>query len=227
MTVLIASPHMDDEVLGCSSFLLDNAIDVSIIYTTNTHPEYPQVREENLVLIHTLNEQRRRWARDQRDNSRAAKVEPAWTRVNAINRLDLTGQAILIGEFEDAINAARPSTVLVPAPSYNQDHRAVYDAMLTACRPHDRNHFVKRVLAYEEPETWGTLRAPEPFRATYFRPVDIGAKVNLYHVYASQVRAHRSDMDICALAHLRAMQAGMRGGLAFAAEAFEVLRWVE
>lgn len=208
--IVIASPHMDDEVLGCASFLGagDDPGPVTIIYTTRSHPEFGvQVRAENDELA-------RRTGADMR--------WPDGRGEEAINDLDRVGQAPLISAFEAILNELRPTTVLVVAPSYNQDHRAVYDAMLTACRPHDRNWFVPRVLAYEEPETHGTLRKPAPFRATYYRYLDVAAKLDLYHVYASQVRAHRSDDHIRAMAAWRGMESGMA-----AAEAFEVLRWVE
>jgi hypothetical protein len=44
----------------------------------------------------------------------------------------------------------------------------------------------------------------------------------LYHIYASQVRRHRSDEHLMAIARIRGMQADVDD-----AEAFEVLRWVE
>lgn len=215
--ILIASPHLDDEVLGCASFLgawADLLIpssppivveDVAIAYTTASHPEFPEVFEENERLLAQIG------------------ADPYWpVTFDRINELDQAGQHELIAYFERVINDCKPSTVLVPAPSYNQDHRAVYDAMLTACRPHDRNWFVKRVLAYEEPETFGALRKPDPFRPTYFRRLDIAEKIALYGIYASQVRGHRSIDHIRAIAKVRGMQADMPH-----AEAFEVLRWVE
>ena len=58
----------------------------------------------------------------------------------------------LIKDIENIVNRIRPREIYIPAPSYNQDHKAVYDACLIALRPHDVNFFVKRVLVYEQPQ---------------------------------------------------------------------------
>lgn len=217
--ILIASPHLDDEVLGCASFLGAGPAgepfgeDVAIVYACTTHPEFAsEIGFEHAAFIAAV---RRMYS---------GRVNPYYLRreASAINHLDIVPQAILIAEYERIINEIKPSTVLVPAPSYNQDHRAVYDAMLTACRPHDRNWYVKRVLAYEEPETFGALRQPPAFRPTYFRSLNIMRKLELYQVYVSQVRGHRSSWHLSSIASVRGMQAGVEY-----AEAFEVLRWVE
>lgn len=202
MNTLILSPHMDDEVLGCASFLEPGAV---VLYTTDTHPLYPGiVRQENRCLVAKTG------------------INPEWIAINDINHLDTVPQWDLITEFERLLAAHRPDTVLVPAPSYNQDHRACYEAMLTACRPHDRNWVPKRVLVYEEPETLGAMRRDLNFRPTYFRPVDIERKCALYSVYASQVRGHRTIDQVRGLAALRGIQASVPY-----AEAFEVARWVD
>ncbi len=202
--VLIVSPHLDDEVYGCTTFLKDGA---AVLYCTKAHPGFP--RGEPVQESKTLCE----------DLSLDVYWGPSsWT----TNHLDDLPLASIIDYFERVINGLKPDTLLVPAPSYNQDHRAVLDAALTAVRPHDENHFVKRVLLYEQPETFGTLRRPIPFIPTYFRPLDIEFKEKLYTVYGSQIRGHRTFDQIEAIARVRGMQANVTY-----AEAFEVLRWVE
>jgi LmbE family N-acetylglucosaminyl deacetylase len=200
MRTLILAPHMDDECLGCSSFLVEGC---SVLYTTQTHPLNPEVFEENQKL------------------QRLVGFKAYWTQFDRINELDLVGQRTLIAAFEAALEVIKPHTVLVPAPSYNQDHRASYEGMLTACRPHDLNWFVKRILVYEEPETLGSMRRDLDFRPTFFMPCDIERKIRLYSTYASQVRGHRTPDQIQALAAVRGIQSNL-----LYAEAFEVARWV-
>ena len=48
-----------------------------------------------------------------------------------------------IDAFQDLINTYTPQTVYIPYTSYNQDHRAIYNAAMVALRPHDKNWFVK------------------------------------------------------------------------------------
>ncbi len=124
---------------------------------------------------------------------------------NKVNRYRM---ADLIEPIERWLNDCRPETVLIPQPaSYNQDHRAVFDAAMVATRPHDENWLTPRVLVYEQPHTlmWPVAPAIEP---TLFREIDIAAKLATYRLYDSQVRAHRSAEIIEALARLRGAQMG-------------------
>ena len=206
MRVLIFSPHLDDEVLSCASFL-DGEDDVTIFYGNMQHCFCDDgiVQKENEELIKFLG--------CQAIYSQYGKN---------INKLDIVPIADLIHEYELFINKIRPAIVVLPYPSYNQDHRIMHDAILTALRPHDINFFVKKVLLWEEPETFGTLRKNEKFVPNYFRAVDIERKIKLNSFYKTQLRKHRSFDDLRAIAHVRGMQGGCES-----AEAFEVLRWVE
>jgi len=205
MTALIVAPHSDDEVYGCTSFLTDPNLDKTVLYITAKHPDVPsdQLMAERLRVG---------------DLTGASQI--VWD--FPTNGLSEVPQAKLIHAIESELEVTRPEFLLLPAPSYNQDHRAVTDAALTAARPHDLNWFVPKILLYEQPETFGTLRKPDPFRPTYFRALDINQKAALYEAYSTQIRGHRSFNHICTIAELRGMQSNQRY-----AEAFEVLRWVE
>jgi len=204
---LIVSPHMDDEVLGRSSFLQEHAHSVLVVYVTRDHASVDNdtLRTENEDLIKWL----------------GCRANYPWFTEGA-NSLDAYGLVGFVDEFQRIFNEAMPQTVLLPSPSYNQDHRVVYEAALTALRPHDHNHFVKRVLLYEQPETFGTLRKPAPFEPTYFRPLDIAFKHVAVEFYKSQLRGHRSLQHLEHIAGVRGMQSGMDY-----AEAFQVVRWVD
>ena len=131
-------------------------------------------------------------------------------------------QRDLIDTISDEINRGKFDTLIIPNASYNQDHRAAHEASLTAVRPHDTNHFVKRVLLFEEPESFGTLRHGQRFYPNYFRPVNIDDKIRLIKMYKSQLREHRSLDFIKAIATLRGEQICEPY-----AEAFDILRWTE
>lgn len=196
--VLIIAPHPDDEVYGCSSFL---ERDTTVLYCTSLHPAF--TRETLLTEIRAL-------------KTMSGIEQVIYTLpTNALP----DSMPALIDSIERQLSWQRPDTLLVPAPSYNQDHRAVFDAALTAARPHDANWYVPRILTYEQPETFGTMRKPDAFRPTHFRPLDVRRKHRHYNVYASQVRGHRSFRHILAIAVVRGMQSNMEY-----AEAFEVLR---
>ena len=194
---LIVAPHADDEVLGCHSFL---GPDCHVLYLGIE--DRPSTRER-------LEEVRRS----------AVKSGFRWDALDhPVNRYSVS---VLIPDLERCIAEIRPATALIAQPSYNQDHRAAYDAALVALRPHDRNWFVPNVLVYEQPDSvlWKHGAEAQP---NWFRPVSIEDKLHSYSLYASQVRGHRSPDLVRALARLRGAQAGMEY-----AEGFTVLRLAE
>lgn len=196
--VVVFSPHADDEVLGCFSFL-----------SPTCHVVYLGVEDRTEVS---------RAGRLQEVALSASKSGFRWRALEfRVNHYDVRD---LIAPMEEIVRLERPDTVLLPQPSYNQDHRAVHDAAVTALRPHDRNRFVRNVLVFEQPDsvlwTHGGETAPN-----FFRQISIDDKLHSYSLYASQVRSHRSPELVAALARLRGAQAGC----AFA-EGFAVKRMV-
>ena len=206
MGPLIISPHLDDEVLGCASFLQDP--NLALCYVTHLHPAFPDgtIVRENEDLIEWL----------------GLSPDQVIRLDQPANFLDTVPSHGLFTLFEKVINDVKPDTVLIPYPGYNQDHRAVYEAALTAMRIHDTHHLVKRILVYEQIEVFGTLRKVAPFSPTYFRPLDVTFKCEALSHYQSQLRGHRTLDHVQAQARVRGYQAGMTF-----AEAFEVVRWIE
>jgi LmbE family N-acetylglucosaminyl deacetylase len=207
MKRLIIAPHIDDEILGCFSsidsdtFILYCGMDESKIKfdwvkqrpdSDTRLKELQAVQEEMLFSYEILN--------------------------NEVNNYVIQN---LIPEFERVINQVKPDELYIPVPSYNQDHRVVYEAALTALRPHDVNFFVKRVLVYEQiQDLWN--HNYHSFNPTFFRTLDIDKKIKMYNLMQSQVRAFRNNNMLQTLAELRGIQANVKY-----AEAFEVLRWIE
>ena len=204
--ILIFSTHMDDEVLSCASFLEENLDDITIFYHNTVHPVVGcnVLQKENDNLISFL------------------KCNKILSNIRAVNRLDTIAADDLINEYEGVINKVKPEIIVLPFPSYNQDHRAVYSAALTVLRPHDNLHFVKKVFLSEQPETFGTIERNSLFKPIYYRKLDIDRKVLLNNFYESQLRGHRSLDCIKSIAKIRGNQSGYDY-----AESFEVLRWVE
>jgi LmbE family N-acetylglucosaminyl deacetylase len=173
---LILAPHIDDEVLGCFSFMNR---DTFVCYLGVEDRPYISAKGRIKELQKSAGKYKFNW-----------KVHD-----NPVNRFSVSD---LISIMEDHINQIRPECVLVPHYSYNQDHRAVYDAAMVALRPHDKNWFVKKVLIYEQPDTF--LWPYQSFTPTYFLPINIEKKIAAYHLYKSQVRGHQSDEIITTIA---------------------------
>jgi len=126
----------------------------------------------------------------------------------------------IIKFIEDVIEKTKPNTILIPNPSYNQDHQTVYEACMVALRPHDINHYVPIVLMYEvyDYTNWGENQ----MEMNYFKEVDIKAKIRAYRKMKSQVRSYRSPTDLKRWAET----VGKKCKLKYA-EGFRVLRWTE
>ena len=202
MKRLIIAPHVDDDVLGCGGIMDENC---HIIYCgiDETGIENRPTKDLRMEEIHAV----------QNITNHTFDILD-----NLVNRYD---EYKLIDQIEKIINSDKPDEVYVCHPSYNQDHRAVYNATMVALRPHDKNHFVKRVLLYEQPQVYFWNTTGREFNANYFVPIDIDKKIKVYEAMESQVRSFRSPE------HLRA-NAKVRGGQSNCeyAEAFEIIRWI-
>ena len=199
---LVISPHIDDEVLGCYCALHDNA----------------HVMECGVDKFHVVNREERL-----KELEALAKYKKFTFNVfeNKVNNYVIRD---LIHEIEDQINLIKPDKIFIPYPSYNQDHVTVYDAALVALRHHDINHFVKKVVAYEEVHSflWDyTHDINSTFKGNYFVPIDIEDKIKSYKFLKSQVRGHRSPEMLRLIARMRGVQGNCEN-----AEAFKLIRLI-
>lgn len=202
MKKLIIAPHIDDEVLGCGGILDKD----SFVLHCGIEDRTTISSETRIAEIKKV--------------QKIAKFDMKLLRGNIVNNYKVVD---LIGEFEKAIKKVRPQQIYIPYPSYNQDHRAVFDAALVATRQHDTNFFVKKVLIYEQPHVFlWSHNGRKDFKPNYFVPIDINKKLKLYSLLKSQIRSFRSKDSIKALASLRGSQAQCKY-----AEAFQILRWVD
>lgn len=200
---LVIAPHIDDEVLGCGG-----------VIDERFHVHYCGVEEFRIV------------DRDIRlqEAEACARFLGFTYSIDLENVVNSYRVDRLVGQFEEILRRRRPETVFLPYPSYNQDHRAVVDAALTALRPHDVNPFVRNVLLYEGiqvgcwPYREDLLRSSS-LQPNCFVPIDIGRKIKGYELHASQVREMRSSEHLIVLSKWRGFQGGWEH-----AEAFQVVR---
>jgi len=200
---VIISPHVDDELLGSFSFLNS---DTTVV-------------ETGVDEFHVVNKDERLDELDKLANHCGFNYEVL---NNKVNNFEIKN---LIDSYEEVLNRIQPSLVLIPYPSYNQDHRSVYDAALVSLRHHDTNHFVKKVLVFEQPHSflWDyNHNISGSFKPNYYKELDIENKIESYKLLESQVRGHRSPEILRTLAKLR----GMQSGFDFA-EAFQIIRWID
>ena len=203
MKRLIIAPHVDDDVLGCGG-ILDKSCHVVYCGLDETGLEDRPTMEDRLKEINDV----------QSITGHSFDVLN-----NLVNRYD---EFKLIGQLENAINTIKPKEVYVCHPSYNQDHKSVYNASMIALRPHDTNYFVPKVLLYEQPQVYFWNTTDRDFQANYFVGIDIDKKIKVYETMKSQVRSFRSSEHIRANSKIRGGQSNHEY-----AEAFEILRWVD
>ena len=196
---LIIAPHLDDEVLGCGG-ILDHSCHVFFCGIQENHVLPKKERFTELEHV--------------------SKYLGFTYQVHTGSIVNQYKTNCFINLFEETVDRLKPERVYIPYGSYNQDHRAIYDAAMVALRPHDKNHFVKKVLVYEELDAMQWYR-PD-YEVNHFVEIDIERKLHAYSLHTSQIRAHRSFDHVRALATLRGSQIGVPH-----AEAFIIKRWVE
>jgi LmbE family N-acetylglucosaminyl deacetylase len=225
--ILVVAPHADDEAIGCGGLILKavaQGAQVSILV----------VSVGDLVRVGDGGEKRTGTERvDEVERVRQfykahdAEVfmtdEQRHMRLDVIPRRDLV--AVLEREARLSIQNVKPHFVLLPFPSYNQDHEAVCRAGITACRPHDPRALSvpPAVWLYEYPPNSWCL-PHERFTPNVY--VDISehlqGKIDSYLLYESQARSgmhQNSPENIKTLALLRGKEVGVE-----AAEAYQALR---
>jgi LmbE family N-acetylglucosaminyl deacetylase len=222
--LLVISPHPDDEALGAGG-LIGKAIKekarVMIYYLTAGD-------SRQLVTGQTDGKTRLK------EIDSVKKLTGAKVKVEYVGkefcRLDTVPQKDLIERIEDVIEEFKPSMVTIPSYySYNQDHRALYEACITALRPtpKDVRHFTATVLEYGEPYIWG-VKPPEAHNVYLDLNQKLGKgdlfdfKIALYKCHKTQVRTGvfpRSPENLKHQAHITGREIGIA-----MAESYRLLR---
>lgn len=221
-SVLIISPHADDEVIGAGgliSGLVDQGARVHALYVVVDGFRHYGLPSQ--VSLSDRLEEVDCVARILRCN-----YSIAYQGKGLIEKLDTLPQRELVDLFESAINRHQPDLVLLPhGNDYDQDHRAVYNAAFAAARPipqRDGKFFPLRIATYESPKLGWMNETFSPNLYADITPY-LKRKLDALRAYTSQSRKPphvRSPENITALATLRGSEFGVQY-----AEAFCALRW--
>lgn len=228
--VLIISPHPDDEVFGCGGLIhrcQREGGQVYLLYlTVGTTKDFSKKgfsrKQERIAEIKKIAK-----------FLRFAGYKIAFPGDNYHLQLDTLPQKKLIKEIESgseiSLEAIKPAMVIIPSINdYNQDHRAVNQAVVTATRPvtPKYKHLQEIVLEYElPPNTWSDKCLQ--FSPNFFVELsvaDLRAKVKALSIYRSQLKDPSglfSAHGIKTLANLRGIQNGKKY-----AEAFYLRRFI-
>jgi LmbE family N-acetylglucosaminyl deacetylase len=230
--VLVISPHADDETYGCAGtmarvkarggqvyVLLISVGSLDHYASTSDGPSMRTVSGETRL-------------REFSQVMKLLKVDD-WEVVYTDNAVHLALDAIprreLVRLIERdsrlAIEKVRPTLVLIPAFSYNQDHEALFRACITATRPGVRSerHLVPFVLAYDNTSLFWSLER-EKFHPNFYVDITdyLSIKLEALRLHASQIREpefHGSPESLELISRLRGREIS-----ADSAEGFMTLR---
>lgn len=223
-TLLIVSPHPDDEVLGCAGLIQkvkENGGKVYVLFlTVGVTMDYSEAGIS--TGQERLNEIERVARYLKYDGFRIAFFGDDYHL-----KLDQISQKDLIYEIESgkdiSLNAINPDIIATPAHSdYNQDHKVCTEAVFAATRPApiEMKPLPPVVIGYESVQTagwWNDARtSPNIFLSMTDK--ELTRKTKALQLYKSQVRsgAHpRSLQSLKSLAHYRGMFAGEKASEAY------------
>jgi LmbE family N-acetylglucosaminyl deacetylase len=228
-TLLVVSPHADDEAFGCAG----------------TIAKVKALGGKAYIMIMSVGDLKHYNGKHDiisKDTRRAEFIKTAeFLKVDGYDivfddtekhmRLDAMPRRELIAKIEReskvSIDRVKPTIVALPAISYNQDHCAVFNAGFTACRPHlpGMKYFPPIVLAYDNPTLfWNVER--EKFHPNFYvdisKYLDKKLKALSFHKSQLKPRLHHCSLDTLeTLVKLRGREISVE-----AAEAFMCYRFM-
>ena len=227
---LVLAPHPDDESYGCAGTLAKlkaEGSEVFVVAVSAGDVHHYNTKKYSFVTGKTrLEEFEAAMKTLQVDD-----YELVYNDSEIHLKLDAMPLKELISLFEKgcrlAIDKIKPTMVILPAVSYNQDHEAVFRAGFTACRPSlpEVKPFQKLVLSCDNPAiSWSLER--EKFHPNFYVDITdyLETKLKAVSCYHSQVRSrlhHASLENIEWLARVRGREVSVE-----AAEAFMVHRFL-
>lgn len=217
-TIVVVSPHPDDETLGCGGTLLkhkDMGDDLHWIIATGI--SMSQGYEPKLV--EKRNEEIDQVAHRYGFKSVHRMDFPT-------TRLDEMGMGSLVAAFSEYFQVIKPHTLYVPyRGDVHTDHKYVFDAVIS-CTKWFRYPSVRKVLAYETLSETEFAMNPDlhGFRPNVYVDITtyLSAKVDMMSMYESEIGTFpfpRSEEAIRSLATVRGAASGFK-----AAEAFMLLK---
>lgn len=217
-TVLIVSPHPDDETLGAGGTLFvlkERGYDLHWLNMTNVNVNYNwsetfvSNRKEEILKIS--------------DHYGFVECHDLGLRPAGLDQYPVSD---LIKKMSIVIAKVQPEILIIPWKNDpHTDHKITYHCAVS-CTKSFRNKSIKRLLAMEIlSET--NFADRENLAPNYFVDISdsLDYKIDAMCIYTSEIEDHpfpRSTEAIKALAILRGTQAGCS-----AAEAFRIIRWID
>jgi LmbE family N-acetylglucosaminyl deacetylase len=137
------------------------------------------------------------------------------------SRLDAIPIRDVVNYVEGEIKYFKPNTLYYPSRSHHQDHRVVYEACSTACRP-TQPFLPDNIYLYELPTSFWNNNKERYFSPNSYVTIDIEKKAEVVQAHESQIRPRDNKLSFESISD----QAKVRGdevGEKYC-EAFELIR---
>ncbi|MBR5101669.1 MAG: PIG-L family deacetylase [Muribaculaceae bacterium] len=210
--ILIISPHGDDEILGCGGYMLravSEGAQVRVLYGTIGGDDCRQDYAMRLAETEAV--------------ARELGFTFGVIKENHDAILDLVPAREIITRIDHEIADFEPDEVFVNYPSLHQDHIHLYQCANTAMRLKE-GYMPPFFALYEYPFINSTDKLNGGMM--YFDISDvIERKIELFHLYKSQVKESPSPLNATGIRSLAAMR-GLECGCAFA-EKFYIQRVIK
>ncbi|ARJ43939.1 GlcNAc-PI de-N-acetylase [Pantoea alhagi] len=209
---LIISPHADDAELGCGGSIA-RAVDAGI--------------EVHIAVVILKGETHLRGQRyvpaSRRYQELAAAMNSAGAHYSVLNfvnegecfDLASSSQSGCVQQLDTLIEEIQPELLLMPVPSFHQEHQWVYNCCVAATRPTKNPRSLRLIAAYEYPAAgWGNSSSWDSSRgALYINISDyLVEKLAMLAEHQSQMSAARNALisldGVKRLASFRGVEAG-------------------
>ena len=192
--VLVISPHSDDSEYGLGGTIirhLEEGDEVRVSLVVATSVDF--VHKDNSVVtgetrIHEFMDAMKIYSKygdivydlwkEDLNNDYGFGLE---------SRLDAIPIRDVVNFVENQINYFKPDIFYYPSRSHHQDHRVVYEACSTACRP-TQPFLPDQMYLYELPTSFWNNNKERYFSANTYVNIDIDKKQEVVNAHKSQIR---------------------------------------
>ena len=235
MNVLIIAAHPDDEILGMGGTIAKHTSqhdNVTIIYMATGITARREPLESEYEIKNISKKIQEKWQQEIKELQQDAKKSAKLLKVKNVKFFDFPDNEMdgihllkVIKVIEKEIKSIKPDVIYTNHYSdLNVDHKVVYNATLTACRP--SGYPVKEILSFEvlSSTEWSY---PYNFNPNYFINIEkyIEKKINAMELFVNEIRKFphpRSSKNIKYVAGRWGSVSGFK-----AAEAFELIRHID